>query len=78
METSPSEIKELYHQIMMLQLRIAQLEGLVIAPTQGVNYQALKKAKAKGLDPYPYMGKPSQGSLDFYRLVDLMDNLGLL
>lgn len=69
---------ELENKIKKLEFQQNILVNVVLSKKQPWAEKALSNAKDKGLIEMPYMGINSEASYDFYRIIDLLDKLGLL
>lgn len=77
METDERVIK-LENKLKIIELQQKQLIKIVLHQTPEWAKDSLEAAESAGLVDLPYMGVSSDGSYDFYRIINLLDKLGLL
>ena len=76
--TDNDKIIHLENKIKTLELQQNQLIKIVLHSTPEWAQESLKAAKSAGLVELPFMGISSDGSYDFYRILDLLYRLKLL
>lgn len=79
-DTMSNEIKiiQLEEKIKKLEFQQQQLIRIVLHKTPTWAESSLESAKSSGLTDLPYMGIDSEGSYDFYRIIDLLHKKGLI
>lgn len=76
--TDNDKIIHLENKIKTLELQQNQLIKIVLHSTPEWAQESLTAAKSAGLVELPFMGISSDGSYDFYRILDLLYRLKLL
>ncbi|WP_242328332.1 hypothetical protein [Enterococcus avium] len=76
--TDNDKIVHLENKIKTLEFQQKQLIKIVLHTTPEWAQKSLRAAKSAGLVELPFMGISSDGSYDFYRILDLLYRLKLL
>ncbi|EOH86746.1 hypothetical protein [Enterococcus pallens] len=76
--TDNQKIIELENKVKTLEFQQKQLIRIVLHKTPIWAKEPLNAAESVGLVELPYMGVDSNGSYDFYRILDLLYKKGLL
>lgn len=72
------KIKELEEKVKILEFQQKQLISVVLHKSPDWAKDSLKAAETAGLVELPFMGVRSDGSYDFYRIIDLLYKLQLI
>lgn len=76
--SNEKKIVELENKIRKLEFQQNILINIVLKKEPEWAEEPLLAAKKMGLITLPYTGVDSEGSYDFYRIIDLINKLGLL